>query len=84
MRRLIIADTGSKSPCLYDVGVMGGLVLTDIQETYLTTNREYYDQVNGAVVVNWNTAIKAAEYKSPSIYKGNGCHTLDDIMNYEA
>ena len=83
MRRIVIADEGSENPVMYEVGVIDGLILSKLQETYLADNLRFYDQINGAYWVSWDTVIKAAEYKSPDIYKGNG-HTLDDIMNYHA
>jgi len=83
MRRVIIEDNNQSTRVLYDVNVLDGLMLTDAQEQYLMDNREYYDQVNGAVVVDWNTVIKAAEYKSPVIKHNNG-FTLDSVMDYQA
>ena len=81
MRRIIIEDNSQSTRVIYDVNVVDGLMLSEAQEKHLMDNREYYDQFNGAVVVDWNTVIKAAEYKSPKIYSG---FTLDSVMNYEA
>ena len=82
MRRIVIADEGSKNPVMYEVGVIDGLILSKQQETYLGENSRFYDQINGAHWVDWNTVEKAAEYKSPK--SGGGCHTLEDIINYDA
>lgn len=81
MRRIIIEDNSQSTRVIYDVNVVDGLMLSEAQEKHLMDNREYYDQFNGAVVVDWNTVIKAAEYKSPKTYSG---FTLDSVMNYEA
>ena len=81
MRRLIITEAGSNEQSLYDVGVIDGLHLTYTQEKCLEDNMSYYDQVNGAVVVDWNAVLLAAEYKSPNTVNGI---TLDTIMAYEA
>jgi len=81
MRRIIIADEGSKNPVMYEVGVEGGLILGKSQEQYIKDHMEYYDQVNGAVVCDWHTIITASEFRSPT---SGLCITLDDIMNYEA
>jgi hypothetical protein len=81
MRRLIIEDDAQGTRVIYDVNVVDGLMLSDTQEQYLTDNLSYYDQFNGGVVCDWNTVIKAAEYKSPKTYSG---FTLDSVMNYKA
>ena len=83
MRRLIIEDDSRGTRVIYDVNVMDGLMLSEAQEQYLTNNRTYYDQFNGGMVCDWNTVIKAVEYKSPVIKHNNG-FTLDSVMNYEA
>ena len=82
MRRLIIEDDAQDTRDIYDVDVIGGLHLTYTQEKCLEDNMKYYDQVNGAVVVDWTAVLLAAEYKSPVIQNNNG-YTLDTIMAYQ-
>ena len=82
MRRLIIEDDAQNTRDIFDVDVIGGLMLTYTQEKCLEDNMSYYDQVNGAVVVEWNAVLLASEFKSPEIKHNNG-YTVDDLMkNY--